>query len=162
MRVYILAIFAWAILACNKPTQQQNQTEHPQPEVKKKFPWLMGKWVIDYGDTKVYEYWKQQDETMLVGEGFVVAGKDTVVREDMRLQLIGSQWVFIARINDSDPVLFACKQDSAGVKLVFENTEHDYPQNITYGQDAKDGLYAIVSGVEKGKAKREDYQYKKF
>ncbi len=161
MRVYFFAVFALAILACNKPTQHQS-TEPAQPETKKVFPWLIGNWVIDYRDAKVYEYWKQQDETMLIGTGFVIAGKDTVVREDMRLQLIGSQWVFIARVNNNNPVLFACKQDSAGVKLVFENQEHDYPQSITYGKAGKDEIYAIVSGFEKGKAKREDYQYKKF
>ncbi|TAE81244.1 MAG: hypothetical protein EAY81_09885 [Bacteroidetes bacterium] len=161
MKVFFIAAFALAILSCNQPKQQADKPAEPMQE-KLVFPWLIGNWMIDYGETNIYESWKQQDENMLIGEGYVIAGKDTVVREDMRMQRIGNQWVFIAKINEHNPVLFTCTQDSAGMKLLFENPEHDYPQAITYGKGKADELFAVVNGMVKGKAKREDYFYKKY
>lgn len=160
MKTYFIAAFVLAVLSCNQPKQQADKPAEPIQE-KVVFPWLIGNWIIDYGETKIYESWKQQDENMLIGEGHVIAGKDTVVREDLRMQRIGNQWVFIAKINEHHPVLFTCTQDSAGLKLVFENPEHDYPQSVTYGKGNAGEVYAIVSGLEKGKPKREDYLYKK-
>jgi hypothetical protein len=158
-RVIMVFTILIAISCGNQPNSKQ-----PIKEVQatSAYSWMLGNWVINYGETKVYENWRQENETMLIGSGFVVKGADTIVREDMRMQYIGNKWVFIAKINENNPILFTCNQDSAGVKLVFENPEHDYPQRITYGLNSAKEIYALVEGLDQGKANREEYYFKRF
>lgn len=167
MKKLTLYIIACALAACGSAPEKPKETapasthettaEKPANAV---FPWLQGKWIIDYGETKIYEYWKQDTERTLTGMAYVVNnGKDTVMTELMHIQKIGNAWVFIAKIDDHAPVLFTSEQSETDTKLVFENAEHDFPQLVTYSTSA-DGLYASIEGKEKGKPKKEEFQYK--
>jgi len=167
MQKFTLSIIVCALAACGtapeKPKESAPVPTHEavaEKTVNTVFPWLQGKWIIDYGETKIYEYWKQDNERMLTGTAYVVNnGKDTVMTELMHIQKIGNAWVFIAKIDDHAPVLFASKQTETDTKLVFENAEHDFPQMVTYSTSA-DGLYASIEGKEKGKPKKEEFQYR--
>ncbi len=154
--------FTMLAAACNAPAKEKKDTNKSgQESAKKTFAWLHGKWIIDYGDTKIYESWKQETPTLLSGEGYVVAGNDTVVREALQIQKIENVWVFIAKINDQNPVLFTSRQTPSDTKLVFENTEHDFPQRITYGSTETGNIYAVVEGNDKGENKKEEYNYQR-
>jgi hypothetical protein len=166
MKKIILPACALAMIAC-APQQKENDKPVPATEIAAQpaepvFPWLQGKWMIDYGDAKVYESWAQQSSTLLQGEGYVISGTDTIIKETMRIEKIGGTWVFIAKINDHAPVLFASSQNEQDRTLVFKNPEHDYPQQITYGAGQQNGLFAVVEGREKGKDKKEEYNYTRY
>jgi hypothetical protein len=167
MKKLTLYILACAFIACSSEPQKAKEQPASEKSVTpieqhKVFPWLHGSWIIDYGETKIYENWKQENDHMLMGTAYVVNnGNDTVLTELMHIQKIGKAWVFIAKINDLAPVLFTSKQTESDTRLVFENAEHDFPQMVTYASST-DGLYASIDGKEKGKPKKEEYQYKRL
>ena len=122
------------------------------------FDWIKGNWSGTSDGASISESWKQLDDNTLAGSGFVVAGKDTVVREIMLIQRVGDQMVFIARINDGDPVLFTLRGKNANGEYVFENKEHDFPQRVVYAPGSGK-LNARIEGLMDGKAVKEAYSY---
>lgn len=158
--ILYLGILALAACSGNSVNTPQQAASVPAKHTTV-FPWLHGNWTIDYGETKIYESWQQENDRLLTGTGYVVTGKDTVVRELMQIEQIGGRWVFIAQVNDHAPVLFTATQNENDTRIVFENSEHDFPQIVTYGTGA-DGLYAFVEGKEKGKQKKEEYRFRRL
>jgi hypothetical protein len=162
MKKLLLYTLAGMLAACSNGPEKSKETqtaETPAASAKTVFPWLQGKWMIDYGETKIYESWKQDNEHMLTGTAYVVnKGTDTVMTELMKIQNIGGTWVFIAKIDNNNPVLFTAKATESDTKLVFENAEHDFPQTVTYATGAE-GLYASIAGKQNGKPQQEEFRY---
>lgn len=121
--------------------------------------WILGSWYIDAGEVQIYESWKQEDNGSYTGSGFVIKGKDTIVTETLRIENIGGYWVYIAQINDQDPVLFTLKQKSNAKELVFENLEHDNPQRVIYKFVNDKELYARTEAMVDGKELVDEYPY---
>jgi hypothetical protein len=153
----VLIVMLMITIACGNTHTGLSTTTGSQHSL---FPWMHGDWEMRYDSTTmIYESWKQEQD-MLSGSGYVVAGKDTVVRELMQIRRMGNSWVFIAKVNKHDPVLFTSRELPSDSALLFENTEHDYPQQVSYST-MENVLYASVGGTEKGKAKQEHYMYTK-
>jgi hypothetical protein len=149
MKKTILYIIACSFLACNSKKETVI------------FPWIHGRWTLEDGDIKITETWKQQDDHTLIGVSFVVSDKDTLVTELMSIQKMENEWVFIAKVNDNDPVLFTSQQGKSEDRtMIFENPEHDFPQKVIYSMGKDGGLYAAIEGKEKGEVKKEEYIYK--
>lgn len=121
---------------------------------------IMGYWQGEVDGAQLTERWKRVDDHHMVGEGYVVAGPDTVVREVLRIQRIGAYWTYIPVINDGHPVLFTlieAKKD----KWVFENKEHDFPQRVIYTIQKDGSLLAWIEGEQEGEFVKEEYRMKR-
>src|SRR5215212_8730542 len=105
---------------------------YAQTPAMKDLNWILGQWQMKGEGYTVYETWKKGEGGSYIGEAFVLEGKDTVVKEQIKIEMIGDKMVYIARINDGDPVLFTLKSGSTAKEVVFENMEHDNPQRIVY------------------------------
>ncbi|MGB0178057.1 MAG: DUF6265 family protein, partial [Owenweeksia sp.] len=81
--------------------------------------------------------------------------------EELRLQKINNYWCYIATVKGKKPVLFTHTTMEPG-HLVFENTEHDFPQRITYKLQQDGGLKATVEGMEKGKERKEEFNMQRL
>ncbi len=125
------------------------------------FSWLEGSWQIDLSEMqiKVFESWKRGDGNAYLGEGYVLKGKDTIVKEVIKIEKIGEHWVCIAQINDNAPVLFTLKAESTAKALVFENLEHDNPQRIRYTFISNNEMMARTEATVEGKTVSEDYPF---
>lgn len=121
--------------------------------------WVLGKWMLDAGEIKVYETWKKGEGNSYIAEGYVLQGKDTIVTEVLKIEKIGPHWVYIAQINDNNPVMFTLKAGSKAKELTFENLEHDNPQRIVYKFVNKDEIYARTEAVVDGNEVVEEYPY---
>jgi hypothetical protein len=117
---------------------------------------LLGKWEGKLGEGVLTEVWQQRNETHLTGKGYYVVGEDTIINELLVIQQIGSHWVFIASINGAPPVLFGLKENEKH-KWVFENSEHDFPQQVVYSIQKDGSLLAWIEGLQDGKMVKEDY-----
>lgn len=125
------------------------------------FSWLEGNWQIDLSEIKikVFENWKRGEGNTYLGEGYVLKGKDTIVKEVIKIEKVGPHWVYIAQINDNAPVLFTLKAESTAKQLVFENLEHDNPQRIRYTFISNNEMMARTEAIVEGKAVNEDYPF---
>ena len=94
------------------------------------------------------------------GRGILMAGNDTLFKELLRIEKIGNYWVYIAIAGNSIPVLFALS-DSLNGKWLFENKEHDFPQQIEYELIKHDFLTARTIGLINGKLIVDEYAMKK-
>ena len=125
--------------------------------------WLKGHWSGDLGGLTIVEQWEAGKAGSLEGKGFVIAGKDTVVVERMRINSIGEKLFFLAQINDNPAVAFTLVEINEKGEWVFENKEHDDPQRVIYSQNTSKGLYARTEGRSKaGEPVIDEYRYKKM
>jgi hypothetical protein len=124
------------------------------------FEWLLGDWKGTQGPATLTESWKKVDETLMLGEGYVIMNGDTAVTELLRIQKIGRFWTYIPIINKGQPVLFTLIE-SANDKWVFENKEHDFPQRIVYTRKPDGSLLAWIEGEMNGKQMKDEYTLQK-
>lgn len=126
---------------------------------KKDFKWLTGSWQMKQGKLTIAENWKEGKDSTFIGEGFVIKGNDTIVREQMRIDKMGNFWVFIAQVNNNNPVLFTLKAGSNAQELEFENMEHNNPQRVVYEFVSEKKLHARTEADIKGKEEVDEYEY---
>lgn len=134
--------------------------QHPsEPTVSSSdFDWVVGQWDGKFGDAKITETWVKQSDELFTASGFVIAGTDTVVKENLRIEKIGHHWTFISVINQNHPVLFTLINSNNQV-FTFENKEHDFPQRIVYSKTKDGDLLAWIEGEMGQKASKEEYRY---
>lgn len=99
------------------------------------------------------EGWKRESDSVLVGAGYAIRGRDTVLVEDLKLERLADRVVLSARTRSGTPgewVPFTAQAGSDD-SLVFENPGHDFPQCIMYMIDTVDSSILVeVSGMENG------------
>lgn len=128
-----------------------------------KAAWLLGTWEDRSTNGVFTESWVKQNDSLFVGKGTMVMGKDTVFSESLAIKQRGADLFYIPTVADQNggqPVEFKLTS-STKEQLVFENSAHDFPQKITYTQSGKNALVAEVSGIEKGVARSEIFELKR-
>jgi len=125
--------------------------------------WLVGTWEQQTARGPVFESWQRDGDRALAGQSYRLKGSDTVFLESIRLVEEGGRLLYIPTVadqNDSRPIRFVSKSvtDTA---LVFENPDHDFPQQISYRQMGTDSLVAEIAGRQNGKARREVFAMKR-
>lgn len=136
-------------------TQQQQVAQAPTP-----FDNLIGHWEGLLGDGLYIEKWEKHSDQYLQGKAYWIRSQDTVLVEDLSIRKLGTHWGYIAIINNSAPTLFTCTKKLEG-EWVFENPEHDYPQQVGYKLQTATQLYAWTDGKVKGKSRKDEYFLKK-
>src|ERR1051326_3684367 len=138
--------------SCGSPSAQDGKEKKLD-----EFKWFLGNWKGVMQEMDVYETWKMENEHSYNGEGFVMAGKDTMFHESTHLQTQDTDIVYIAAVpGDSAPVPFKLISYK-GNKAVFENPQHAFPKTIVYTLVAPDSLVATVDGEEEGKSRHEEF-----
>ena len=97
----------------------------------------------------MHESWRTVSAELMMGDNYVINGKDTLSYEQMRIQKISGHWCFIASLNGGPPTLFSMVKNSP--IWVFENKEHDFPQQVVYSQGPNNTLNAWIKGYMDGK-----------
>jgi hypothetical protein len=129
----------------------------------KKAEWLIGTWENKTPKGSLYETWSKKNDAEFLGKSYVVQEKDTIVFETIRLVQEENGLFYIPVVknqNDGLPVRFAIKTISE-TQLVFENPKHDFPQIISYTKTGNETLTAEISGIIKGKEKKQTFAMKR-
>ncbi len=113
-----------------------------------KVHWMIGTWEYKTSEGSVFERWIQLNDTAFQGKSYWLDGLDTVflekidlVQKDMNLLLIPT----VVDQNQGKPVQFSLSEIDR-FAVVFENLQHDFPQQIAYEYHRPDSLIAIISG----------------
>ena len=115
--------------------------------------WMIGEWCKVSVDGVAMEIWVKENDTVFKGKSFFVNGQDTTLSETITIKQEGSQVFLMPKVigqNGEQEVRFTLTA-TADHCLVFENPQHDFPQQISYRQINKDSLCAEISGKENGK-----------
>ena len=130
------------------------------------FERILGKWkAIDarpngssgLGQTVFYETWNQE-KTRMIGTGCVLQGKDTVFGEKLIVEFVNKKLVYIADVKKQNPVMFTCTAQTENA-WIFENTDHDFPNKISYYLNSPHKLLVIIEGNEKGEPVQEKLNF---
>lgn len=160
MKKTLIYVGAAALLYACSPQGGETEKKPAEPGPHP-MQWMAGEWKMESDSMRILERWEIINEKRLQGSGYVIAGADTVVRENLCIELIGNHWVYIAQINDYPPVLFTRNPQAEKNNLLFENPEHDYPQRIRYRLNNDQSISAFVEGSIEGKNNTEEYHFVK-
>jgi len=153
--LFLFVAAALCLAGCAAPSEK--------PAKADAFVWLVGNWENCDTLTCLTENWQQQSETEFTGYGMLVKGKDTLFAEDLRLRFENNNWHYIPTVknqNDGKPVRFGLKKSSPS-EFVFENSTHDFPQQISYRQIGPDSMVAEISGEVKGQRRSETFAFRR-
>jgi len=148
---YILTTLLGISLFAKLPAQRVATIEQAK--------WLIGTWENNMGKSTLYETWTALSGTELVGKSYMLKNKDTMVFEHIRVLQEGGKLFYIPTVKNQNkglPVRFVLTKNN-GKELVFENTEHDFPQVIKYKRLSADSLLATVSGKKGGKERVDSF-----
>ncbi|HEY0731563.1 MAG TPA: DUF6265 family protein [Chitinophagaceae bacterium] len=108
---------------------------------------LKGKWKMEQKEGYLVEEWLEVSNHMLVSKSYMVRDKDTVLKETVRLDFKDGDIYYspiVINQNDGKEVRFKLI-NTDNEKFVFENKEHDFPQQIIY-QFSKNKLNVVING----------------
>ena len=115
--------------------------------------WIVGDWVAGGEKSIFHESWTELGPQTFEGIGSERSMADSrpVNSEELRLVEMAGGVYYLAKVEHATlPVAFALTECSAD-RLVFENTEHDFPRRLEYRHEADGRMVVAVSdGKDKG------------
>lgn len=112
----------------------------------KNFDWLLGDWIRtnEEAGRTTYESWTKISDSEYRSNGFTLAEKDTIWKEELSLVKKNNEWELIADIyGEEGPVPFKVTEIENG-RFKCENKENSFPEVIIYFKDGEK-LKAIIS-----------------
>lgn len=168
----VLALFLCACTNTTPPAQDSLKKDSakiecimPGPDYPlKAFEWLNGSWNNTDKEGSYTESWVKTNDSTFTGKSYMIIGKDTVSSETITLEHRMNEVFYVPVVknqNDGKPVRFKMTLADKGT-FVFQNPEHDFPQQIKYVKVTTDSLYAEISGTKKGKTKAIPFPMKRI
>lgn len=129
----------------------------------KSFDFMLGKWEMKTKSGKIVERWQLHKDS-LTGQShrFKDTG-DSVLTESIVLKKIKGEWNFCVtgyEKNNQGTTHFKLIS-SPNNTFIFENKQHDFPQQIVYQNKGKAELLAWIEGDMGGKHRKIDFPYKR-
>lgn len=129
----------------------------------KKAEWLVGTWENKTPKGSIFETWRKVNDHEFSGKSYLIKEKDTVFFETIQLVQEQDQLFYIPRVKNQNsglPVRFTGTTISE-TRLVFENSQHDFPQKISYTKITSDSLVAEISGIRSGLPRNQTFLMKR-
>lgn len=165
MKKYILLVFL-PILIYSCENKTKNKSSESAVSTKRfekieQLEWLLGTWTNESGKEFSQETWSKENDSTFTAFSFTQVEGETVFAETMALEQKGERLLLtVAAVNESgtSPVTFRFISSEKD-QFTFENKSHDFPQEITYSNPAKDSLHAWIEGTENGENKKVDFRF---
>src|SRR4051812_17291176 len=96
---YTLKYFTILLLfySCQNNSSIANKTnEATKLKTIEHLKWLVGTWKSVSNDGILYENWKIENDSLLIGKGFLISGKDTLFSEKLQLQQRATELFYMA------------------------------------------------------------------
>ncbi len=121
--------------------------------------WLEGEWQRQARSGAIVERW-WRTEVGLVGESAPLGASDGAADESLMLTLMGNDVFYIAKPRQNTyPVGFRLVERDDD-RFVFENTEHDFPQQIVYQRTGADAMVVTISAPDDdGSTRRIEFHF---
>jgi hypothetical protein len=107
--------------------------------------WLLGDWQANSAKSTTYESWHQISNTTFEGLGTTTRNDKAPTSETLRLVEMSGEIFYFAKVpHNPMPIAFKllkCDHET----LIFENTEHDFPQRLNYSKINDEQIKVFVS-----------------
>ncbi len=124
---------------------------------------LAGTWKMETKKGLLYEQWYTISDSLLQNKSYRVNGTDTLPQETVQLKISGGVITYtstVANQNNQQPVTFTLVKNDNG-KYIFENTAHDFPQQISYELKDINTMDAAISGRINDKHREIPFHFKR-
>lgn len=128
-----------------------------------KLSWVLGEWQAAEKDGRFMEVWRKENDTLFTGNGFFITpANDTPFREALSIENKNDTlyYVVVTAHNGDAPVRFK-EISMSDTEIVFENSQHDFPQQIIYTRLNDKNIVAKITGRQNGKIRKEEFRLKK-
>ncbi len=122
--------------------------------------WLSGTWVLTKGDRVTEESWLRPAGGIMIGVSRTVAGGKVREFEFLRIEQRGPDLFYVAQPNGRPPIEFKLVKSTL-TEVVFENLQHDFPQQIRYTRNADGSMTASIKGPGKQGPKTFAFEYQR-
>ena len=121
--------------------------------------WIAGSWTgTDRRGVEMEEHWTAPKGNSMIGIHRDVVKGRTALFEFLRIEQQGDQIVYLSMPNGRSPATAFPLKEASGMRVVFENPTHDFPQRIIYWKDGND-LRARIEGTMNGKAGSQEWTW---
>ena len=124
---------------------------------------LYGVWFADFGETRIYELWKMNDNK-LTGYSFKVFKGDTTFLETIVLEETDTGIYYIPTVpnqNEGKQVSFKLeKVENDGFHFI--NSQHDFPKRIIYTFKGLNELEVVIDDGQRVTKKRSTYKFQRL
>ena len=114
--------------------------------------WLLGDWISTEANTVTTESWVQVSPTTFEGTGETVTHPDgkIVHSESLRILAMAGEIFYLAKVSHNKyPTSFKLVEGSE-TRAIFQNQDHDFPQQLEYIILPDNQLHVNVSGGDQG------------
>ena len=126
-----------------------------------KLSFMSGCWEGPFGDQLNQEMWMRPVAGTMLGTARNVKEERTTFTEFAMIRVDDGKLGMTVQLKlAGEKTIFPVTSLKRG-EVVFENPTHDFPQRIVYRSTGKNGLFARVEGVMKGKPTVEEYPMKR-
>jgi hypothetical protein len=119
--------------------------------------WLQGCWEVATPGRSVEESWTTAKGGSMIGVSRTIRDGKTTAYEMIVMREEGDRLAYEAYPSGQAPATFLSTRISES-ELIFENPEHDFPQEVGYRR-AGDALVAWIRGTRDGKDQRIEFPY---
>lgn len=125
-----------------------------------KVKWVEGVWESTSGEGTFTENWVWINDTLMKGAGyFVTSDNDTTFREALSIENKNDTLYYVAAVAHNGDIPTKFKAVSISDKeMIFENKEHDFPQQIIYTRLSEKNMVAMITGMQNGKERTEKFE----
>lgn len=161
-RLILAGILAVMPLVSSAADAPKGGKRAPPPAIAK-LGWLAGKWRMEVQGRVIDEEWMAPAAGVMLGMARTVVRGKATEHEFMQVREgPGGALFFIAQPSGQKEAAFQIKS-LTDTEVLFENTEHDFPQRIRYTHRADDTMLAAIEGVAPdGTPKRIEFSYRRI
>ena len=156
-----LVLLAFSVLLSGQEQDAKALTEKKStsPHSLSELAWLAETWRTDKDGKRSEEVWMEPAGGLMMGMNRSVRGRQAAF-ENLRIVESAGEITYWASPQGAKATPFVLT-DLSGSKVVFENSEHDFPQRITY-QRLGDDLIARIEGTVGGQVRAMEFQWRKL
>ena len=119
--------------------------------------WLQGCWEMASPDRSVEEFWTPAKGGSMIGVSRTIRNGKTTTYELIVLREQGDRLAYEAHPSGQPQATFLSTRISES-DLVFQNPEHDFPQEVGYHLEGQT-LRAWIRGTQKSREQRVEFRY---
>ena len=143
----LLATLAWHSAA----------SAQPAPTIGR-VAWLTGCWEAKRGARTVQEHWMPPLGNTMLSVGRTVRGDSLTEFELVIIRAGAAGLAYEARPSGQPTAVFRATTVTDH-SVVFENRQHDFPQQVAYERRGADSLLAWIAGPMNGQDRRIEFSY---
>jgi hypothetical protein len=145
--VLLIATFAW----------QAGVPARRAPTIAR-VGWLAGCWEAKRGSRTIQEHWMAPLGNTMLSVGRTVRGDSLTDFELVIIRAGGSGLAYEAHPSGQASAVFLATSITER-SVVFENRQHDFPQQVAYERRGADSVLAWIAGPMNGQERRIEFAY---